>query len=106
MPTITEHPLTKQKQAIAAIIATSIAGRRITQTEAAWQIRDSPSQLSLICSGAKKNPEKYLRGFSLERLTIIASRLGADVTIRLRPNYKTTRAGKIAVVRQLGNLGN
>jgi predicted XRE-type DNA-binding protein len=91
-------PRTKRKRApTPSVISKDVLAKEInrvldekglTQTEAAWMIQDSPSQLSLISTGK-------LRGFSSERLLRILTRLGRDVEIRIAPAKGT--AGKVRV---------
>ena len=77
------------------ILAKEIAGiledQQLTQTEAAYIMRDAPSQISLVVTGK-------LRGFSTERLIRMLARLGRDIDIVIRPAKGKT--GKVAVVRK------
>jgi predicted XRE-type DNA-binding protein len=75
-----------KKAVLAKEIARILKDRGLTQTEAAYIIRDAPSQLSLMVTGK-------LRGFSVERLIRTLTRLGRDVEIRIRP--ARGRAGKV-----------
>jgi hypothetical protein len=60
-----------------------------TQTEAAYIVRDAPSQLSLMVTGK-------LTGFSSERLIRTLTRLGRDVEITVRP--ARGRTGKVRLI--------
>jgi predicted XRE-type DNA-binding protein len=77
------------------ILAKEIAGilreRQLTQTEAAFIMRDAPSQVSLVVTGK-------LRGFSTERLLRMLARLGRDIEIVVRP--AKGRTGKISVTKR------
>ena len=77
------------------ILAKEIAGilmhRQLTQTEAAYLMKDAPSQVSLVVTGK-------LRGFSTERLLRMLARLGRDIEIVIRPS--SSKSGKIRVVRK------
>jgi predicted XRE-type DNA-binding protein len=96
--TVEQMPRTKRKRApTPSVISKDVLAKEInrvldekglTQTEAAWMIQDSPSQLSLISTGK-------LRGFSSERLLRILTRLGRDVEIRIAPAKGS--AGKVRV---------
>jgi len=61
----------------------------MTQTEAAYAIRGSPSEISLIVNGRT-------RGFSAEKLVRVLICLGRDVDIVLRKSKQST--GKVRVV--------
>ena len=63
----------------------------MTQTEAAYIMRDAPSQISLVVTGK-------LRGFSTERLLRMLARLGRDIDIVIRPSKG--KSGKVTVIRQ------
>lgn len=77
------------KDLLAKEISTIISEEQLTQTKAAYRIKDAPSQLSLIVNGR-------LRGFSAERLLRILTRLGRDVEIRI---VKAKRSpGKVRMV--------
>ena len=76
-----------QKDVLGKEIARILDEREMTQTEAAWLIKDAPSQISLMVTGK-------LRGFSTERLLRTLTRLGRDVDIVIR-KAKTGRAGKV-----------
>jgi predicted XRE-type DNA-binding protein len=65
--------------------------RQLTQTEAAYVMRDAPSQISLVVTSK-------LRGFSVERLVRMLARLGRDIDIVIRP--ARGRAGKVTVTRR------
>ena len=58
------------KGVLAKEIASILRQRNLTQTEAAWLMKDAPSQVSLVVTGK-------LRGFSTERLLRMLARLGA-----------------------------
>lgn len=76
------------KERLATEIARILDDEGITQTEAAWRAKDSPSQISLVATGK-------IRGFSAERLIRLLTRLGRDVDIVIR----ATRGGKTGKVR-------
>ena len=65
------------KDVLAKEVARVLEERDMTQTEAAWLIKDAPSQLSLMVTGKT-------RGFSSERLIRTLTRLGRDVDIVIR----------------------
>jgi predicted XRE-type DNA-binding protein len=65
---------TRVKTAIAKSIAKEIEARQLTQTEASYQIKEAPSQISLVVGNR-------LRGFSLERLMRMALPLGHDIEV-------------------------
>jgi predicted XRE-type DNA-binding protein len=65
------------KDILAKEVARVLEERDMTQTEAAWLIKDAPSQLSLMVTGKT-------RGFSSERLIRTLTRLGRDVDIVIR----------------------
>jgi predicted XRE-type DNA-binding protein len=73
----THPPALIKKAILAKEIARILRYRGLTQTEAAYIIRDAASQLSLIVTGK-------LDGFSAERLVRILTRLGRDVQITIR----------------------
>jgi predicted XRE-type DNA-binding protein len=78
------------RRAVARIIAGIIDDRQLTQTEAAYMVKDAPSQISLVVNGR-------VDGFSIERLVRMLTRLGSDVELRIR---KSPRArGKVKIVR-------
>jgi predicted XRE-type DNA-binding protein len=79
------------KGILAKEIASILADKNLTQTEAAWLMKDAPSQVSLVVTGK-------LRGFSTERLIRMLARLGRDIDIVVRP--ARGRSGKINVVRK------
>jgi len=79
------------KGVLAKEIASILRQRNLTQTEAAWLMKDAPSQVSLVVTGK-------LRGFSTERLLRMLARLGRDIQIVVRP--ARGRSGKISVVRR------
>lgn len=78
------------KLAFASVVADTLSDRELTQTEAAYIMRDAPSQISLVVTNK-------LRGFSTERLTRMVARLGHDVEIRI--SKAKTKTGKISVRR-------
>lgn len=71
-------------------IARILDDRGLTQTEAAYLIRDAPSQISLMVTGKVK-------GFSAERLIRTLTRLGRDVDINIR-KAKNGGSGKIRLI--------
>jgi predicted XRE-type DNA-binding protein len=77
------------KAALATEIARILDERGLTQIEAAYEIKDSPSQMSLIVNGK-------LRGFSSERLIGMLAGFGRDVDIVIRNAKGST--GKVRVV--------
>jgi predicted XRE-type DNA-binding protein len=79
------------KNVLAREIADILDDQQLTQTEAAYIMRDAPSQISLVVTGK-------LRGFSTERLLRMLARLGRDVDIVIRPAKGKT--GKVAVIRR------
>jgi predicted XRE-type DNA-binding protein len=79
------------KGILAKEIASILQDKNLTQTEAAWLMKDAPSQVSLVVTGK-------LRGFSTERLIRMLARLGRDIDIVVRP--ARGRSGKINVVRK------
>lgn len=79
------------KNVLAKEIATILEDQQLTQTEAAYIMRDAPSQISLVVTGK-------LRGFSTERLIRMLARLGRDVEITIRPAKGKT--GKVTVTRK------
>ena len=79
------------KNILAKEIASILEDQQLTQTEAAYIMRDAPSQISLVVTGK-------LRGFSTERLLRMLARLGRDVDIVIR-NAKG-KTGKVSVVRK------
>lgn len=79
------------KGILAKEIANILRDRDLTQTEAAWLMKDAPSQVSLVVTGK-------LRGFSTERLLRMLARLGRDIQIVVRPSRG--KSGKISVVRR------
>ena len=74
------------KESLAKEIARILDERGLTQTEAAYLIKDAPSQLSLIVNGK-------LAGFSVERLLRVLQRLGNDIEIRT--SRATGKTGKV-----------
>lgn len=88
----TRKPRKKVEQVIPkAVLAKEVARileyRGLTQTEAAYIIKDAPSQISLMVTGK-------IRGFSSERLIRTLVRLGRDVDIVLRKT-KSGGHGKV-----------
>lgn len=79
------------KEVLAKEVAKILEDQELTQTEAAYLMRDAPSQISLVVTGK-------LRGFSTERLLRMLARLGRDVDIVIRPSKSKT--GKVSVVRR------
>ena len=79
------------KDTLAKEIASILEDQELTQTEAAYIMRDAPSQISLVVTGK-------LRGFSTERLLRMLARLGRDIDIVIRP--AKGKAGKVSVVRK------
>ncbi|SRR6266516_6255139 len=79
------------KGVLAKEIGSILRDRDMTQTEAAWLMKDAPSQVSLVVTGK-------LRGFSTERLLRMLARLGRDIDIVVRK--ARGRSGKISVVRR------
>jgi predicted XRE-type DNA-binding protein len=78
------------KSVLADEINRIIRERGLTQTEAAYLLKDAPSQLSLIATGK-------LKGFSTERLMRLLTGLGRDVEIRIRRAQGKTGKVKISV---------
>ncbi|HEV8497679.1 MAG TPA: XRE family transcriptional regulator [Gemmatimonadaceae bacterium] len=79
------------KNILAKEIASILEKQQLTQTEAAYIMRDAPSQISLVVTGK-------LRGFSTERLLRMLARLGRDIDIVIRSAKGKT--GKVSVVRR------
>ena len=79
------------KNVLAKEIATILDDQQLTQTEAAYIMRDAPSQISLVVTGK-------LRGFSTERLLRMLARLGRDIDIVIRP--AKGKSGKVNVIRK------
>jgi predicted XRE-type DNA-binding protein len=79
------------KNVLAKEIASILENQQLTQTEAAYIMRDAPSQISLVVTGK-------LRGFSTERLIRMLARLGRDIDIEIRP--ARGRTGKVSVTRR------
>ena len=65
------------KAKLAREIARILDDENLTQTEAAYRVKDAPSQISLMVTG-------NLRGFSAERLIRTLVGLGRDVSITTR----------------------
>lgn len=76
------------KAVFAKEIASILEVEQLTQTEAAYIMRDAPSQISLVVSGK-------LHGFAAERLVRMLTKLGRDVDITIRP--ARGRTGKVTV---------
>lgn len=76
------------KATLAKEIAGILEDQGLTQTEAAYIMRDAPSQISLVVTGK-------LRGFSTERLLRMLARLGRDIEIVIRPSKG--KSGKVTV---------
>ena len=79
------------KHVLAKEIAGILEDQSLTQTEAAYIMRDAPSQISLVVTGK-------LRGFSTERLLRMLARLGRDIDIVIRPSKG--KSGRVSVVRK------
>lgn len=79
------------KEPLAEEIARILEEQGITQTEAAYAFRGSPSEVSLIVNGRT-------RGFSPEKLVRVLTCLGRDVDIVVRTAKRGT--GKVRVVSQ------
>jgi predicted XRE-type DNA-binding protein len=77
------------KQVLAKEVDRILQQRQLTQTEAAYIMRDAPSQVSLVVTGK-------VRGFSAERLLRMLARLGRDIDVVIRPSKGGK--GKIRVV--------
>jgi predicted XRE-type DNA-binding protein len=80
------------KETLAKEIDRILRDRQLTQTEAAYIMKDAPSQVSLVVTGK-------LRGFSTERLLRMLARLGRNIDIVLRPT-SGGKEGSIRVVRK------
>jgi predicted XRE-type DNA-binding protein len=81
------QPALVSKAVLAKEVARILDERGLTQTEAAYLIKDAPSQISLMVTGKTK-------GFSAERLLRTLTRLGRDVDIVIR-RTAGKRAGKV-----------
>jgi len=79
------------KNILAKEIASILEDQQLTQTEAAYIMRDAPSQISLVVTGK-------LRGFSTKRLLRMLARLGRDIDIVIRSSKGKT--GRVSVVRK------
>lgn len=96
MPTLKARPVMRDpdidegKRALALAVKQHLERNQLTQTEAAYIMRDAPSQISLVTTGK-------LRGFSYERLIRMNARLGKDIDIVLRP--ARGKRGKVRVHR-------
>jgi predicted XRE-type DNA-binding protein len=84
------QPSVISKDVLAKEVARILDDNELTQMEAAYIIKDSPSQISLIVTGKT-------RGFSAERLIRILTRLGRDVDI----SVSKAKVGKVGKVRVL-----
>jgi predicted XRE-type DNA-binding protein len=85
------HDVDALDASIAQLIACTLFGRELTQTEAAYIMKDAPSQISLVTTGK-------LRGFSTKRLLSMLKRLGWDVEVRLTERtINPTREGSVTV---------
>lgn len=77
--------LNEMKRSVAKQIADTIDDRGLTQTEAAFLMKDAPSQVSLVVTGK-------LRGFSAERLLRMLAMLGnaveITITTKSRPSIR------------------
>jgi predicted XRE-type DNA-binding protein len=77
------------KDRLAKEVARILDDQGLTQTEASYRIRDSPSQVSLIVNGKT-------RGFSADRLLRILTTLGRDVDIAI--GNARSGAGKVRLI--------
>ena len=84
------QPSVISKDVLAKEVARIIDDNGLTQMEAAYIIKDSPSQISLIVTGKTA-------GFSAERLIRILTRLGRDVDISVS-KAKGGKTGKVRVL--------
>jgi predicted XRE-type DNA-binding protein len=77
---------------VAQLVALTLNEREMTQTEAAYTMKDAPSQISLVTTGK-------LRGFSTKRLLSMLQRLGFDIEVKLveQDGQRTPRAGNVTV---------
>lgn len=80
------------RNSMAKIVAVELEEQNLTQTEAAYLMKDAPSQISLVVTGK-------LRGFSIERLLRMVNRLGRDVDVVVRQR-KGTKAGRTRLIRE------
>lgn len=76
-----EAQLVALKIALATEIADILDMRELTQTEAAFIMRDAPSQISLVVTAARKKNAAKLRGFSLERLLRMLALLARTIEV-------------------------
>lgn len=74
---------------MAKMIADELERKQMTQTEAAYVMRDAPSQISLVVTGK-------LRGFSTDRLVRMLNGLGRNVDIVVRNS--NSKRGKTQLV--------
>ncbi len=72
------NPLAKFKSAAAQEVAKILESEQLTQTEAAYILKDAPSQISLVTCGKT-------RGFSEARLIRMLAGLGRDIEITVKP---------------------
>lgn len=86
----TPSPAVVDKTALAKAIVNIIRERQITQTEAAFILRDNPSQVSQVMN-------MRLRGFSPERLIKWLLLLGQDIDIRLSKGKSKTGNVRVAI---------
>jgi predicted XRE-type DNA-binding protein len=82
---------------IAQLIAITLHERELTQTEAAYIMKDAPSQISLVTTGK-------LRGFSTKRLLSMASRLGFNVSITLSPRTSGGEGGVLVAAKNVDGI--
>lgn len=79
-------PAVFPKEPLAREIARILRDEGLTQTEAGYRTRKSPTVLSLVTNGK-------LKGFSHENLLGMLAALGRDVEIRIRPSAQSS--GKV-----------
>jgi predicted XRE-type DNA-binding protein len=77
------------KQRLASEVARILDDEGMTQLEAAYRIKDAPSQVSLMVTGKT-------RGFSSDRLIRTLTRLGRDVEITIRKK-RGSGAGRVKI---------
>jgi predicted XRE-type DNA-binding protein len=78
------------KAKLAREIARILEVENLTQTEAAYRVKDAPSQISLMVTG-------HLRGFSAERLIRTLVGLGRDVSITTRNAKGSTGSVRVMI---------
>lgn len=78
------------KAKLAREIARILDDEGLTQTEAAYRVKDAPSQISLMVTG-------NLRGFSAERLIRTLVGLGRDVSITTRNAKGSTGSVRVMI---------